>query len=173
MVYYIYSNRDTHMRGEIDMTILGNLDFRVTENNGGRIALAIKEDNQFIYIHSDYEGVEWQLIEDIRALFDRQHPSVWHPSVWDGNELSELEEYLEDEEGLEGDDIKGRLDYDYWGNSVGVTVIMDTDSVYISKFLGAAGQEILKNALGFDDVEDFLESHKNSMPMDEFLALCN
>ena len=149
------------------MALIENLKFRVTENNGGGIALAIKEDNQFIYIHSGYECIEGWLIEDIKALFRGSHPSVWG-----GNELSEFEEYLEDEEGLEGDDIKDRLDSDYWGNSVGVTVIMSKDTVYLSQFLGAAGQEILKNALGIDDIEDFLESHKNSMPMDEFLALC-
>ena len=145
------------------MAILVNLDFRVTENNGGGIALAIKEDNQFIYIHSGYEGVEGQLIEDIKALFDGQRTNVQHPSEWDGNELSEIEEYLE------GDDIKDRLDFDYWSSNMGVTVIMSKDTVYLSQFLGAAGQEILKNALGLDDI---LESHKNSMPMAEFLELC-
>ena len=149
------------------MSEFKEMSFKVTENNGGGIALAVKDGDQFIYIHTGYEGVEGQLIEDINALFDGQHSSEW-----DGNELSEFEEYLEDEEGLEGDDIMDRLDADYWGNSVGVTVIMDTDSVYISKFLGAAGQEILKNALGIDDIEDFLESHQNSIPMAEFLGLC-
>ena len=137
------------------MAILVNLDFRVTENNGGGIALAIKENNQFIYIHSGY--VEGQLIDDIKALFDGQHPSEW-----DGNEF---EEYLEDAEGLEG------LDFDYWSSTMGVTVIMSKETVYLAQFLGAAGQEILKNAIGLDDIEDFLESHK-SMPMADFLALC-
>ena len=85
------------------MAILGNLDFRVTENNGGGIALAIKEDNHFIYIHSGYENIEGQLIEDIKALFDGQHPSQW-----DGDELSEFKEFLEGE-GLEGDDVKSPL----------------------------------------------------------------
>ena len=149
------------------MAILGNLDFRVTENNGGGITLAIKEDNQFIYIHSVYECIERQLVEDIKALFEGQHPSEW-----DGNKLSEFEEYLEEEEGLEDDDIKDRLDFDYWSSNMGVTVIMSKDTVYLSQFLGAAGQEILKNALGLDDIEDFLESHENSMPMAEFLELC-
>ena len=149
------------------MAIIGNLDFRVTENNGSGIALAIKEDNQFIYIHSGYECIEGQLVEDIKALFDGQHPSEW-----DGNELSEFEEYLAGAEGLEGDDIKDRLDFDYWSSNIGVTVIMSKDTVYLSQFLGAAGQEILKNALGLDDIEDFLESHENSMPMAEFLELC-
>ncbi len=149
------------------MALIENLKFRVTENNGGGIALAIKEDDQFIYIYSVYECIEGQLIEDIKALFEGQHPSEW-----DSNKLSEFEEYLEDEEGLEGDDIKDRLDFDYWSSNMGVTVIMSKDTVYLSQFLGAAGQEILKNALGLDDIEDFLESHKNSMPMAEFLGLC-
>ena len=149
------------------MALIENLKFRVTENNGGGIALAIKEDDQFIYIHSGYECVEGQLVEDIQALFDGQHPSQW-----DGNELSEFEEYLEDEECLEGDDVKDKLDSDYWNNGAGVNVLMTQDSIDFSMFTGAAGQEILKNALGIDDIEDFLESHKNSMPMDEFLALC-
>ena len=149
------------------MAILGNLDFRVTENNGGGIALAIKEDNQFIYIHSGYECIEGQLVEDIKALFEGQHPSEW-----DGNELSEFEEYLAGDEGLECDDIKDRLDFDYWSSNMGVTVIMSKDTVYPLQFLGAAGQELLKNALGIDGILDFLQSHNNSIPMVEFLKLC-
>ena len=161
---YIEQGRDPKNKGEIEMAILVNLDFRVTENNGGGLALAIKEDNQFIYIHSGYEGVKGQLIEDIKALFDGQHPSAW-----DGNELSEFAEYLEDVEDVEGDDINDRLDIDYWSSNMGVTVIMTKNTVYLSQFLGAAGQELLKNALGIDDI---WESRNNSMPMAEFLALC-
>lgn len=165
MMYYIHSNREeqkTTQKGEIEMAILGNLDFRVTENNGGGIALAIKEDDHFIYIHSGYEHIEGQLIEDIKALFDGQHPSQW-----DGND------FFAEEEGFEGDDVKDRLDSDFWNSNMGVTVIMSKDTVYLSQFLGAAGQEILKNALGMDDeaLEELMES-KNSMTMTDFFALC-
>ena len=145
-------------RERLMMAVLVNLYFRVTENNGGGIALAIKENNRFIYIHSGYESVKGQLIEDIKALFDGQHPSGW-----DGDELSEF---------LEGHDVKDRLDSDFWNSNMGVTVIMSKDTVYLSQFLGAAGQEILKSDLGLDDIEDFLEAHKNSMTMTDFLALC-
>ncbi len=82
------------MRGEIEMALIENLKFRVTENDGGGITLAIKEDDQFIYIYSVYECIEGQLIEDIKALFEGQDPSEW-----DSNKLSEFEEYLEGGEG--------------------------------------------------------------------------
>ena len=92
------------------MALIGSLEFRVSENNGGGIALAIKEKNQFIYIHSGYEtSRKGQLIEDVKALFDGDHPSVW-----DGNELEDFTSILQNDEGLDDDDICDRLDREYW-----------------------------------------------------------
>ena len=147
------------------MALIANLEFRVTENNGGGIALAIKEDDHFVYIHSGYESIEGQLIEDIKALFDGQHPSEW-----DGNMLQECKDAIELDD--DDDDIEDKLDAEYWDEHIDFSVLMTEDFVEFSMFTGFAGQKIMKNALGIDDIEDFLETHKNSMTMTDFLALC-
>lgn len=72
--------------------------FAVTEDNGGGIHLAVKEGSKYIYIFTHYEqhdgwdGRErhpWteQLIKDIRALAEGEHPIN---DGWDGNEVDEL-----------------------------------------------------------------------------------
>ena len=154
------------MRGDIEMALIENLEFRVTENNGGGIALAIKEDDHFIYIHSGYENIEGQLIEDIKALFGGQHPSEW-----DGCKFEEFKNSLE-ADGFNGDSVAYMMECEFWDGEQGVNVIMSTDTVSLSMFTGLAGRDILKNALGIDDVEEWLESHDDDMPMTDFLSLC-
>ena len=145
------------------MTMRKNLGFRVTENNGGEIALAIKEDNHFIYIHSGYESVEGQLIEDIKALFDGHHPSQW-----DGCQFDEFKNSLD----ADDESVAYMMECEFWDGEQGVTVIMSNDTVYLSRFTGLAGQDILKNALGIVNVEEWLESQDADMSMTDFLSLC-
>jgi hypothetical protein len=137
------------------MKQMSSISYTVTENNGGGIALAVKDNDKYIYIHTGYEGLGNQLAEDVRAILNGEHPI---DDGWDGNELDEMREsiteYLTEraernnEEPMSEDEIDAeieeRLDEDLWRDDPngGQQIIAQDGEIYFDA-AGNNGTEAL------------------------------
>lgn len=141
------------------MTQRANINYTVTETNGGTITLAVKEDHKYIYIHFDYAGLGSQLADDIQALHKGEHPIE---GGWDGNELDNVIDHVinnaidgyygkfENKEDVDEDYINDKLNLDFWRDcpNGGQTIIAQDGSIYFND-AGASGKDVLSSIIGY------------------------